>query len=645
MKTIRRLYFYLVAFVSLEVVTWALISLVRSIFDETFSDILAGGLAFILVGLPVFLFHWRVVQRESTADSDERFSGVRAVFLYAAWISLTVPVVQNLLAIILRLLANLFDVNSFALAFGGSQSYSDNLVAIIVNTVLAGYIYSILKRDWEAEPRDEAFPLVRRIARYLWVIYGLALGYAGVLQQLLYVAEKIEGLGSGADSLLVNGLGFTLIGVPLWLFCWRIAQTTAVGPDFEAKERHALVRFGVLYGLTLLAALASLLSAGSSLTLILKLAIIKSETFKTVWGVMGTSLSIMIPSLVIWIYHWGVLRIDIGKLIGEVRQHSQRRLYYYVLSLAGLAATFISLHLLITLIVEVLFCSPGLELRQVCTRMVETQLPNLIAALLVSVPVWVLHWRPAQRRAVREDEIGENARSSLLRKGYLYLVLFAGVIGTMITTGGLLYDLLSNLLNIGTRYSLQSILSLSGTLILFLVFTFYHWRLLRQDGKKLDQSLAVRHSQYPVLLVGRPEGLNETFRQAMADLAPNIPLTLQPPDQPLTAAANDAKAAIFSADILTGKQTAMQEWLRDFQGDRLALQGTADDWLWLGQTDLSPERQVRQAVKTILQLADSGEARAARSLPPATVVGYFFGGLLGLIVICVITSLLMEMFA
>ena len=65
MKTIRRLYFYLVTLVSLEVVAWALISLARSMINGTLSDILAGGLAFILVGLPVFLFHWRAVQRDA----------------------------------------------------------------------------------------------------------------------------------------------------------------------------------------------------------------------------------------------------------------------------------------------------------------------------------------------------------------------------------------------------------------------------------------------------------------------------------------------------------------------------------------------------------------------------------------------------
>ena len=37
MKSIRRLYFYLVAFISIEIVLWGLVGLLRSIMDETVS--------------------------------------------------------------------------------------------------------------------------------------------------------------------------------------------------------------------------------------------------------------------------------------------------------------------------------------------------------------------------------------------------------------------------------------------------------------------------------------------------------------------------------------------------------------------------------------------------------------------------------
>ena len=66
MKSIRRLYFYLVALISIEIVVWGLVSLLRSIIDKTVSggaDTLAQALALILVGVPIFLIHWLWAQR------------------------------------------------------------------------------------------------------------------------------------------------------------------------------------------------------------------------------------------------------------------------------------------------------------------------------------------------------------------------------------------------------------------------------------------------------------------------------------------------------------------------------------------------------------------------------------------------------
>ncbi len=106
MKTVRRLYFYAVALISVEVVLWGLINLLRSITDETIggaADALAQALALVLVGVPIFLFHWLWVQRSSARDEEERTASLRAVFFYAVLIGTLIPVVQNLLALVNRI--------------------------------------------------------------------------------------------------------------------------------------------------------------------------------------------------------------------------------------------------------------------------------------------------------------------------------------------------------------------------------------------------------------------------------------------------------------------------------------------------------------------------------------------------------------
>ncbi len=76
MKSIRRFYFYLVAFISIEVVLWGLVGLLRSVVDDMVSggaDALAQALALILVGVPIFLVHWLWAQRVSARDEEEKY--------------------------------------------------------------------------------------------------------------------------------------------------------------------------------------------------------------------------------------------------------------------------------------------------------------------------------------------------------------------------------------------------------------------------------------------------------------------------------------------------------------------------------------------------------------------------------------------
>ena len=109
MRTVRRLYFYVVALVSLEVVVWGVIGLGRTLINLNLvvgSPVsqLAGSLALVLVGLPVFLIHWLIAQREALKDPEERATRVRALFLYGVLIGTLVPIVQNVMALVNRLL-------------------------------------------------------------------------------------------------------------------------------------------------------------------------------------------------------------------------------------------------------------------------------------------------------------------------------------------------------------------------------------------------------------------------------------------------------------------------------------------------------------------------------------------------------------
>ncbi len=245
MRTIRRLYFYAVAFISLEVVLWGLIDLLRSIFNASIiggsATRLAGSLALILVGLPVFWLHWRVARNDAHREMDEHASGLRAFFLYAVLLSTLIPAIQSFLAIVNRLFLDVNHLSRMAAFVGGQQTWSDNLIALLMNVLIASYFVTVLRADWKEITVTAPFTNVRQISRYLWVLYGLGLTVGGVQQILSFILQvppTTFGLLLRAD--FINGLALTLVGTPLWVCAWKTVQDSLVEP----VERDSLLRLG-----------------------------------------------------------------------------------------------------------------------------------------------------------------------------------------------------------------------------------------------------------------------------------------------------------------------------------------------------------------------------------------------------------------
>ena len=251
MQTIRRLYLYAVTFVSLEVVLWGIISLARSIAAgrEIGGSVnrLAGALALILVGIPVFLLHWSLAQRSASKEIEERTSRLRAVFLYGTLLATLIPAVQNGLALLNHLWLSVFGLAPSQAMLGGSQSASDNLIAIAINAIAAAYFFYILRADWLISPQSEYFIEVRRLYRYIWLVYGLALVVFGAQQTLQFIFQSPQAVGIGTGSMLANGLSLLIIGAPLWVFTTWIIQRSLVDP----AERGSILRLAVLYGLVI----------------------------------------------------------------------------------------------------------------------------------------------------------------------------------------------------------------------------------------------------------------------------------------------------------------------------------------------------------------------------------------------------------
>ena len=131
-----------------------------------------------------------------------------------------------------------------------------------------------------------------------------------------------------------------------------------------------------------------------------------------------------------------------------------------------------------------------------------------------------------------------------MRKVYLFLALFAGVLGVMFSSGALLYQVIRALLGQPAPDMLLVSARLLALALLFVLLALYHWQALRQDNRLAERSLARRHAQFPVLVLAPDEG---DFARLVMDVlereVKELPVAVHPysqgaPDETLSAAAS-----------------------------------------------------------------------------------------------------------
>lgn len=608
MRTIRRLYFYAVALISLEVVIWGLIGLLRSIFSSGLvntADVLAQALALVLVGVPIFLFHWLWTQRAAAKDEEERTASLRAIFFYAVLIGTLIPVVQNLLAFLNRVALGVSDLPASRALLGGSQTWQDNLIAIFINGVVALYFWNILRNEWKSLPETENFADVRRLYRYLWLLYSLLMTVYGaqqILRYIFYVPSPAYLLGEVGREMFVNGLSLLLVGTPLWVYTWRICQDALA----VSAERESNLRLGVLYLLSLGGVITVLSAGGTLLDIILRRLLGETMTGYEFLQQIGGPISLGVPLAGVWAYYGGWLRRQIQFEPDPAQRAGKRRLYYYILSALGLGATFIGVALVFSFVIDLLTFNAfwGDSLR--------SRLAAALSTLIVGLPLWLLTWRPMQAEALADGEAGEHARRSTIRRTYLYLALFVGVIGGMISAVALVYQLVNALLSGDPPDDfLPTLLNAAQLLALFAVLLVYHLNSMRRDSALTDQSLEERQKSFPVLLINPGnEALVQAVKSAMQKHAPDVPLVIQTISDVDVV---EAKAVILPASLALNPPEGLRKWLQGFSGEKIVLTEAVPGWV---MSALTPE----QAARSARQAAEGEEVRLSRPSPAWNVL-------------------------
>lgn len=621
MRTIRRLYFYAVAFITFEVVLWGLIGLLRSILStseiNSGGDALARALALTLVGVPIFALHWVWAQRVSATDEEEHSSTLRAVFLYGVLLATLIPITQNALALVNRGLILLARLDPYRAILGGSQSWVDNVIAILLNALAAAYFINVLRRDWATLSDTENFADVRRIHRHMWLLYSLLMvifGAQQILRFVLYTPSNF--LGQISRDLFINGLALLLVGTPIWYFSWKTCQDALQ----QKGERDSHLRLGVLYLLTL-AGVASVLSTGGYvLTTLLRWILGEAMTGREFLSHISSAVSIALPMGIVWAYHGHWLQRGINTFGGESRRDGLRRLYYYILSFAGLVTAFIGTALLISFVIDTLVG------QQIWGEDLRSRVSAAIATLAVGLPLWLTTWSRMQSLALSQGGAGESARRSVVRKAHLYLALFASVIGGMVSAVTAVFLLFQAAL--GTQsLDVTGLLNSLQLLILFGLVLGYHLKCLRADGTDAARVLIERHEKFHTLVFERAgSGFGTSIQLAAKKQTPGLNLSILSSEAEIPTEARAAQAIILPSDLAVHTPETLQKFLTAFEGHIIVCPVEHPRLIWTGGA-----RKPGEAAGLMLRhLSEGQEVHQASGTSAWTIVAYVFAVLFGL---------------
>ncbi len=641
MATIRRIYLHLVAFISLETVLWGLINLLRAALDTTrvggTVDQLAGALAFLSVGLPVFLLHWWLIQRRLPVDPDERESGLRAVFLYGVLLALVIPAAQNVLALITRFCADLFSVGFGAGLVGLDQTWLDNGIAIIMNGLLLLYFLSVIRKDWEAgTPKGDAPPreplpslenliLGRRVYRYLWLIYALGLTVFGVQQLLAYLLLLPEQNTVQLRILLANGVALTALGVPLWVPAWRsIGQSLA-----SADEQRSLFRLLLLYGFVLAGMIGALAGLGQTVYHLFRWLLGELGGFMPFLSAAASSLSMGIPFAGLWAYHAAVLRRDTEAVPPAARRELVRQMFNYFVAFVGLMVAFGGLQALAGFVIDLLLDETGGGV------LGANRLAGALASLLIGLPLWLRPWLRIVQAAHAAGEAGDRARRTVMRKITLYLALFIGLVGLMISAGDLVFQLLRTLLGGTAQNPGYEIAQTTKGTVLFAGLLFYHWQVLRRDQRLAETALAQKQSLFPVLVIDPgDEAFAAPIVNAIRLETPEVPVAVHfagagAPGDDLS----NAGAVILPFGVAANPSEALRIWLQGYTGTRLVVPLPRAGWILVDSPDAPLAKLARAVARLVRTLAEGDEVRPGARLSPWVVAAAIFGGLVALFIV------------
>lgn len=642
MLTVRRIYLYLVAAISLVAVTWSVIGLARLVLTEGIGagqiTGLASLLAAIIVGLPIFLFHWLPAQRLAAASDDERESPVRTLFFYGVMAIGAMPVLSNLYRLVARGLV--------ALAGGSLPDYypynltiAENIAAILVWTVVWLYLWRQTRQtsNWQAISTQAINLGLRRLYLLGFSLGGLAMVTWGGVNLLQALMRSLDGLGW--RTLVAISCAQLLVGTAIWVVHWTIVQR-AFHSGQPAEERSVLRKI-YLYLAVFVYAVMALSSGTLLLKRLLELALGGEPSPEPLLWQLSTPVPLLIVGVLFWVYHRYVLTQDAAQAPEAPRQAGVRRLYGYLVAALGLTTLLTGVAGLLTLIIDVLTSPTDVGL-----SFYRGDVALFVALTLVGTPVWLLPWRSLQAQATRPIEPGATHQMaeyrSLVRKIYLYLFIFVAALVIFGSAGWFVFHILTALL--GADLPDDFLTQVLNALVISLLAAgvwLYHWWAIRLDGQLDSQARARRMADIAVAVIDGDEGqLGQTVLRQLRRALPGIqlkPLGLTPQATAAMEGQPFAPAELDSVGYIAGSWQALaagavEPAVTASPALKFVIPLVQTGWLWAGVKPEPVEAYAQQIARGIEQSIEGETVDLAGGFEAGTWIAAVLGVLLFLVV-------------
>lgn len=436
-QIVRRVYIYAAAFLGLQLAAMGALGMIGALLEQALAPAALSGtqqagmvyqlslnLALLLVGVPLWLGHWRWAQRLQR-HPDEQFSPIRRLYGYAV---LLIAMLQLLFAI-QQLLAALFGLQE---PFSATSQAAPAIGALIVWAAVWHYHWRIFSAERLLVETTGAPATLRRW--YLVIVQAVSLAvvsYAAVA--MLHALFETAAAPTLGRSGVIAALPALIAGLLVWLphHLWARMLILDATP-LRADEAASTLRQVYVALVITVAAVAGLGGVTVLLAAVL-LAVFGGSAWRVVIVDHTEALAVIVIAGALWWYHRRQLTDEARLSEVGARVDTARRVIGYLTAAIGLGALFFGAGGLLSALLQLVVAADtlGAGWREAVSM--------YLALTVVALPVYGLTARAMERLVASSP----HEERTLARRIYLYAALLFGVVSTIVTGVLLLQRLLS----------------------------------------------------------------------------------------------------------------------------------------------------------------------------------------------------------